>query len=95
MAFNKGNFAHLGGYAHAALHGLTTGIILFAFGLEMFWFWALAEFVAHYLIDYSKVNLCKAYDLHHKTHGFWWALGFDQYLHALCYLIIANAYFGN
>lgn len=88
MAFNKGNWKHPGGYCHAGFHGLVTAVILAFFWIPHWLIIGLLEAVAHFIIDWSKVNTCKEFNWHPKTHPFWWMLGIDQYLHTLCYLVI-------
>jgi hypothetical protein len=89
---NKGTFGHSGGILHAGLHsvgtiivlslvpGPTTGGQLILSGLD---------FIAHYLIDYTKVNLNARWGLKPDTsEWFWILLGFDQLLHGLTYILI-------
>ena len=50
---------------------------------------AILEIVAHYHIDWAKMNLNKYYNLGPLTsERFWWLLGFDQLLHNVCYIAI-------
>ncbi len=88
---NKGNILHLGGYFHAALHGSVTYLILYGFHIpsELALMLGGGEAVAHYIIDWSKVNLGKMMNWTIEKKSFWYLLGFDQFLHNLCYLIIA------
>jgi hypothetical protein len=94
MYLNKGNWKHPGGYIHALFHAWTTVIILgFALHLQnwttMLFGIALFEFVCHYVIDFTKVNLGKAYNLKPtNSEMFWVLLGLDQLLHMATYLII-------
>jgi hypothetical protein len=92
MAFNKHNFKHPGGYVHAGMHGAVTTLILW--GRPEFWVMGLFETAVHYLIDNGKMNLSRALELTPKTKGFWYALGFDQWLHYCTYLLILYYYFG-
>lgn len=90
MYSNKGTFGHPGGIVHAVLHGVMTFVILIHF-ISIFnaFAVALAETVAHYLIDFSKMNINKYLNWGPTTHEeFWWLLGFDQWLHAMCYCCI-------
>lgn len=63
------------GYANK-LHGI---YVILLFGLE---------FLLHYAIDYSKQNITKLLEYTPAKKGFWVALGIDQMLHQLTYLLI-------
>lgn len=88
---NKGKLGHPGGILHASLHGMATYLILMFFVAPYSAFcFAFAESGAHYWIDYFKVNINKSYGWKpDNSECFWWLLGFDQYLHSLCYFAIA------
>lgn len=98
MHQNKGKLGHPGGLAHSAFHALLTGFILIWFVQpEKAWMLAALEFGAHYLIDWSKMNmnrLCGFVPLPvspyrwPQSEAFWIFLGFDQWLHQLCYVVI-------
>lgn len=90
---NKGTFGHPGGIAHALLHAvLTFGVLLLCTRrLEFSLIAAGSELVAHYMIDWCKMNLNRKMNLTPATTGFWRLLGTDVYLHSLTYLIIAYA----
>lgn len=100
---NKGTFGHPGGLLHAGLHALMTAQILLAFTTSMLVLYiAAAEFVAHYLIDWAKMNLNKWWGLvpipappyeWPRSEGFWMLLGFDQFLHQVCYVLIVRYVF--
>lgn len=86
---NKGNLKHLGGYAHAGLHALMTFSAICWLNPMLALFCSVGEFVAHYAIDYSKMNIVKINGWKaDKDENFWIMLGLDQMLHYLCYLII-------
>lgn len=86
MTANKHDILHPGGYAHAAIHGIGTALILGYFGapFEL----ALLDAGSHYLIDFTKANLTRNWMTDHP--GFWIALGLDQYLHGLIYIFVAT-----
>ena len=92
MYLNKGIYGHRGGVLHAWLHWVGTYIVLVWCGVP---FWtsgslALLDYVAHYHIDWAKVNLTKHYDLTPlNSEKYWWLLGLDQFLHQLTYVLIA------
>lgn len=95
---NKGTFGHWGGIVHSSLHGVSTAIILALFGavtlrsdaaMIMILPIALAEFVAHYMIDWAKMNINRKTGWTATTHHAFWVLtGFDQLLHQLTYVAI-------
>jgi len=103
MYENKGTYGHHGGVLHAWVHGLASqlvfgGVTLYLalnkelssathLGPAFLFLLCVSEALAHYHIDWAKVNICKAKGWGPTTHEeYWWLLGFDQLLHALCYL---------
>src|SRR5574343_908431 len=72
MYKNKGNLFHLGGWAHAAIHGYLTYLILIPFSsINLAFLLGFVDFLSHYLIDYAKVNITKRYN---------WSISKDNYL---------------
>ena len=71
--------------AHCGVHAAFTAIILIPFVGWMFWLPTLVDFAAHFVIDTWKARVAtyKIPDVR-----FWWALGFDQFLHAMTYIQI-------
>jgi len=90
MYRNKGIYFHLGGIAHAAVHGVGTWLVL-AFFIDIqhaLWF-AMIDFVLHYHIDWAKLNLNKHYNFRpDNSNGFWILLGLDQLAHHITYFAI-------
>lgn len=96
MYANKGTFGHPGGLFHAALHGHATILILGLMVPGLTWELIMGlgwgEIVAHYLIDWAKMNLNRKLGWGPTTHEqFWWLLGLDQWLHGMCYVAIVYA----
>lgn len=95
---NKGIYLHPGGLLHSFIHTVGTFITLIIFSLiynvilENYWlivFLSLMDGILHYHIDFTKVNICKKFDLTPINSDKWYALlGFDQLLHNVCYVII-------
>ena len=84
---NKGTYGHLGGILHAALHGVTTALVLMWYAPYASIWLGLIDMFVHYHIDWAKMNINKKYNWGANTHEeFWWLLGFDQYLHAITYV---------
>lgn len=93
---NKGTYGHPGGILHAGLHIVGTLVVLgFHFGFSwLLLALAVGEGIAHYHIDWGKMNLCKWRGWEPtNSEQFWWALGFDQYLHYLTYAVMVAIYF--
>jgi hypothetical protein len=52
---------------------------------------ALGEFLVHYHVDWLKEQFVRQNDLTTQSPGFWHALGTDQLIHGLTYLLIVAA----
>lgn len=94
---NKGNWKHPGGYVHAGLNiiGTLFAVVIFVmfFGKisSVFLLLLAGEFISHYLMDWSKMNINKKMGWGPTTHHeFWWLTGFDQFVH-LAYLVFFAA----
>jgi hypothetical protein len=89
----KGDLTKAGGYAHAAIHAVMTGLVLLvcaipapAIGLVM-----LAEFVIHYALDFSKIHYSRGVHVDRRPALFWALHGLDQLMHHLTYAAIIYA----
>lgn len=51
---------------------------------------ALVDFLAHYHIDWAKININKRYHYTPADKKFWFWLGLDQLAHQLTYLILVG-----
>jgi hypothetical protein len=87
MLSGKGDFRRPGGYAHAAVHvGLSAVVLLLAgtppvtLGLL-----AIAEYVVHYALDYSKIHYSRGVHVDTNPRRFWALHGVDQLTHQLTY----------
>ena len=100
---NKGTYGHLGGIRHSFKHGLATLYILaftplqtaptaslasLAVGLALF------DFIAHYHIDWAKMNVNARFKLTPINESFWIMLGLDQFLHQITMLAIVYLFMG-
>lgn len=92
---NKHLLLHPGGWLHAGSHGL--GSILILGSLSSFspgWLLptlavCFGEVLAHFFIDYTKMNLGKHFNWEpHTSSHFWDLLGIDQFLHQTTYLVM-------
>ena len=83
----KGDLRKLGGYAHAAVHGAFSVIVLLLFGTPL-WLTALlfiAEFIVHYVLDFAKIHYSRGVDIERDAARYWALHGVDQLLHQLTY----------
>ena len=90
---NKGTYGHPGGFMHSAIHVALTplvylvlvpGSLLIALAI------ALAEFAVHYHVDWLKEQITHRNGWTAQDRGFWYALGTDQLVHGLTYLLIVG-----
>ncbi|AFL50929.1 CelD/BcsL family acetyltransferase involved in cellulose biosynthesis [Sinorhizobium fredii] len=89
----KGNFRMIGGYVHAGGHALGTvpALMLAGIGLMRVTILVVAEFLAHYLIDYCKALLSQHSRADATTRAYWAMHGADQLLHQLTYAALILA----
>jgi hypothetical protein len=87
MLVGKGNLRHPGGYAHAGVHAALSAVVLLLAGtpLLMLLGLAVAEFVVHYVLDYSKIHYSKGIHVDMSPRRFWALHGADQLTHQLTY----------
>ncbi|RYF04633.1 MAG: DUF3307 domain-containing protein [Oxalobacteraceae bacterium] len=88
---NKGTYGHWGGIQHAGKNAIGTGLCLLVLvspivALHL----AMVDFLVHYHIDWTKVNLNRTFALNPQNAVFWWLTGFDQYLHQVTYLALVG-----
>jgi hypothetical protein len=81
----KGQYFDWRGAKHSVKHGATTGLVLLIMSIDLTWaVWlSLLDFVAHYHIDWIKMNWGNQ-DI--RTPQFWQHLGLDQMAHQLTYI---------
>lgn len=84
---NKGTFGHPGGLLHSGAHAISSLLILLPFAPEWALFLASCEFVIHYAMDFTKMNLNRDMGWACNTHDqFWQLTGFDQLVHQITYV---------
>ena len=90
MLAGKGNFTMPGGYAHAGVHVALTAVVLLLAGVSLPTLALLvaAEFVIHYLLDYSKITYSRGVHVDTNPRRFWALHGIDQFAHQLTYAAI-------
>lgn len=98
MLAGKGRYGHIGGLSHAALHGvLSLPILLLAAGvfagpsLGLVLLIVLVEVLVHYHLDWAKERWVRYHAVTSSHPGFWRAIGIDQSLHQLTYLMMVAA----
>jgi hypothetical protein len=93
---NKATYGHLGGVLHAGLHVLGTSSVFlivrpsFEIGTAIL----VGEFLVHYHLDWAKGQFGRWMGLTTSDSAYWWAIGADQLLHHLTYLVIAAVLVG-
>jgi hypothetical protein len=93
MFLNKGKLLHPGGLLHSLVNGVGTTIVIAIVFPQVttpacLMFGAL-EMIAHYAIDFSRVNLQTIHEWRPESSpNYWFLLGIDQTLHHLYYLLL-------
>jgi hypothetical protein len=91
----KGTYLDWRGVKHSLKHGLaTTACLLIVTGVEYLPFCIVlgfVDFLVHYHVDWSKMNLNKKLGYTIAMPQFWALLGLDQLAHQLTYIGIAWA----
>jgi len=87
MLAGKGDFRQVGGYAHAGVHAGMSLVVLLIAGTPLAWLLGIvvAEFVVHYLLDYSKIQYSRGVHVDTQPRKFWSLHGTDQMAHQLTY----------
>ena len=87
MLGGKGDFRHPGGYAHAAVHVVLSGVVLLVAGTPVVTLALLlaAEYVVHYALDFSKIHYSRGVHVDTNPRRFWALHGVDQLTHQLTY----------
>ena len=67
---------------HCAIHGALALAILLVLAPRL-WFLAVADFVAHLIIDRAKGFCVANFHVTQESQWFWWLIGIDQALHHL------------
>ena len=91
---HKGTYGHPGGFLHSAIHVALTPLVYLVLvpgSLLLAGAIALGEFLVHYHVDWLKERIVREKGLTMQSPGFWHALGADQLIHGLTYLVIVAA----
>ena len=97
MFRDKGIYGAEGGLHHAGVHACWTFLILIPFvtSTEQLLILPLFDFIAHYHIDWAKININKKYKYTPADHKFWFWLGLDQLAHQITYIFLVGwVFFG-
>ena len=83
----KGDIRHPGGYAHAGIHAVLSGVVLLIAGtpLPILAGLVVAEWVVHYILDYAKIHYSRGVHVDTSPRRFWALHGIDQITHQLTY----------
>ncbi|MBO9403415.1 DUF3307 domain-containing protein [Shimia sp. R9_3] len=95
MIMGRERYWHMGRAQHAGIHAVFSVVVLALFGsspMVIFWM-VLAEFIVHFHIDWGKARFSVDRGLTPEQPMYWYAMGFDQALHQLTYLVMTWAYF--
>jgi len=86
----KGTYGNAHGIMHSIKHGLGTWFVFWVFTREIEYSLILGfiDFVLHYHIDWTKININKKYNYTTENPKFWVWLGADQLAHSLTYLML-------
>ena len=91
QCLNKGKYGRPGGFIHAGIHTALTPLVYLVMMPGSFLIAgaiALGEFLLHYHIDWAKEQITHRNGWTPQDRGFWYALGTDQLIHGLTYLVI-------
>lgn len=93
MLVGKGDIRHPGGYAHAGIHAGLSAVVLLVAGTPLWVLFALmvAEWIVHYLLDYSKIHYSRGVHVDTDPRRFWALHGVDQLTHQFTYAAMIYA----
>lgn len=85
---DKKNLTDIKGYLHAGDHAIGTFVVALLFvGILPALGIAIADFVLHFIIDYTKRRYTLAKNLKQSNSKFWYIQSIDQIAHYGCYFI--------
>ncbi|MCE8511963.1 DUF3307 domain-containing protein [Ruegeria pomeroyi] len=94
MLSGRCQYWHLGRAQHAGIHALGSVLLFLVVGAPAVFALVIAvlEWVVHFNIDYGKASYSDRNALQPNQAKYWYAMGFDQFLHQLTYLAMAWAW---
>jgi hypothetical protein len=90
---HKGIYGHPGGLLHSTIHVALTPLVYLVLApasLLLVAGIAVSEFLVHYHVDWFKERLTHQNNWTPQCRVFWFALGTDQLVHGLTYLVIVG-----
>lgn len=90
MVQEKGIYGARHGLYHSGLQALGTFLAFAWMHPVLGLFTAIADFVAHYHIDWAKININKKYHYTPQDKKFWFWLGLDQLAHQITYIFLVG-----
>jgi hypothetical protein len=90
---HKGVYGHPGGFLHSGIHVALTPLVYLVLApasLMLVAAIAAGEFLVHYHVDWLKEQLTHRNEWTPQCRCFWFALGTDQLVHGLTYLLIVG-----
>lgn len=89
----KGDLHQLGGYVHAAIHGVFSIVVLLVFSTPLWLVGTLfvAECLVHYVLDYAKIHYSRGVDIERDASRYWALHGLDQFFHQVTYAVMIYA----
>jgi hypothetical protein len=90
MVTGKGDLREMGGYAHAGLHAVLSGLVLLVAQVPLLVTLGVVvlEFLVHYALDYAKLRYSAGVDAQANPSRYWRMHGIDQAAHQLTYAVI-------
>jgi hypothetical protein len=90
---SKGNYGEWLGIRHSLKHGIGTFLVFFLTDISLFACLVLGaiDFILHYHIDWSKININRKKNYTIEMPQFWMWLGADQLAHCITYLFLVWA----
>lgn len=86
----KGTYLKWAGIKHSLKHGIGTSLVFWICGIGPVdaVMLGILDFIVHYHIDWTKININKKNNYTPQDKQFWLWLGADQLAHSLTYLFI-------
>ena len=87
---SKGNYCEWQGIKHSLKQGIGTFLVFALTDVSFMdaWLFGLIDFVLHYHIDWSKININRKKNYTIEMPQFWYWLGLDQLAHSITYLFL-------
>lgn len=90
MVVEKGIYGAKHGIAHSLIQSAGTFLAFAWMHPVLGIITAFVDFMAHYHIDWAKININKKYNYTPQDKQFWLWLGLDQLAHQLTYIVLVG-----